>query len=60
MLEAVEVEGEGGLRRADGGHDDVSEAGGDEANRLDEGERGSASRRRQRRRRSEDISGSKK
>jgi hypothetical protein len=54
MLEAMEVEGEGCPHpaSADGGHDDVSEVEGDEADRSDEGER--------RRRRSEDISGSKK
>jgi len=54
--EVMEGEGEGAPRRAraDEGHDDVLEAGGgeDEADRSDEGER--------RRRRSEDISGSKR
>lgn len=54
MLEAMEVEG-GGCPHpatADNGHDDVLEVGDDEADRPGEGER--------RRRRSEDISGSKK
>ena len=40
-LEVMEVEGEGGPRRAraDDGHDDVLEAGGGEAGRPDVGER---------------------